>query len=67
MGIFSKNKIYCVEWHSRYSIYRRDFIKAKDEADAWRKIKKQNPGISDFCDNIYEVIPSAPGELLRNS
>lgn len=60
MSIFSKKKIYCVEWHSRWSVYRREFIAAKNAANAWQKIKNQHPGISDFCDNIYEVIPSAP-------
>lgn len=55
MSIFSKKKIYCVEWHSTWNIYRRDFIAAKNEGAAWQKIKKQNPGIADFCDNIYEV------------
>ena len=60
MNIFSKKKIYCVEWHSKWSVYRKEFIKAKDEADAWQKIKKQNPGNADFCDNIYEIILKKP-------
>ena len=61
MSIFSKKKkIYCVEWHSKWDVYRRDFISAKNEADAWQKIKKQHPSISDFCDNIYDVIPNTP-------
>ena len=60
MSIFSKKKIYCVEWHSRYIVYRREFIKATDEADAWQKIKKHSLGIADFCDNIYEVTLNKP-------
>lgn len=58
MGLFNKKKVYCVEWRSKWDDYRRDYIAAKDEGHAWRIIKKQNIGVADYYDNIYEVIPN---------
>lgn len=60
MGLFSKKKVYCVEWHSKWDVYRREYVTAKDEGHAWRIIKKQNLGVADYCDKIYEVIPNKP-------
>lgn len=57
MGLFSKKKLYCVEWHSRWDIYHRDYITAKNESQAWQIIiKRQNHDTADYCDKIYEVI-----------
>ena len=55
MGFFSRKKIYCVEWHSKWDVYRRDYVKAKDEAHAWKMIKKKNSAIADYCDNVFEI------------
>lgn len=55
MAFFKKRKIYCVEWHSKWNVYRKDYVKAKDEAHAWAIIKRKNPTIADYCDNIYEL------------
>lgn len=57
MGFFSRKKIYCVEWHSKWDIYHRDYVKAKDEAHAWKMIKKKNSTIADYCDNVFEINP----------
>ena len=59
MRFFRKKKIYCVEWHSVWGIYRRDYIKATDVANAWAIIKRKNVGISCVCDKITEIIPGS--------
>lgn len=60
MGIFSKKKTYCVEWHSKWDVYRREYVNAKNEGHAWQIIKRQNSGVADYCDKIYEVISNKP-------
>lgn len=41
-----KRKIYLVEWQDVMGGYNSDIIKAKDPADAWKKIKRQFPVFS---------------------
>lgn len=41
-----KRKIYLVEWQGITGSYNSDIIKAKDPADAWKKIKRQFPTYS---------------------
>ena len=60
MGFFSKKKVYCVEWHSVWGVRRREYVRAKDEAHAWKIIKSQNLGVADYCDKIYEVVSNEP-------
>ena len=60
MGLFSKKKIYCIEWHSVWEVHRREYVRAKDEAHAWKIIKRKNGGIAAYCEKIYEVIPNKP-------
>jgi hypothetical protein len=38
-----KRKIYLVEWKDIMGDYNSDVIKAKNPADAWKKIKSQHP------------------------
>ena len=42
-----KRKIYFIEWRDIMGGYNSDIIKAKDPADAWKKIKKQFPVFSE--------------------
>lgn len=56
MGLFSKKKIYCVEWHSVWGVYRREYVRAKDEGQAWQIIKRQSLYAAAYCDKIYEVV-----------
>lgn len=38
-----KRKIYLVEWKDVMGGYNSNIIKAKNPADAWKKIKNQHP------------------------
>lgn len=51
---FRRKKIYCVEWHSIYNIPRRDYVKARDKAHAWKIIQNKNSN-ANYCDKIYEI------------
>ena len=51
---FRRKKTYCVEWHSIYDIPRRDYVKARDKAHAWKIIQRKNSN-ADYCDRIYEI------------
>ena len=52
---FRRKKIYCVEWHNTlYNIPRRDYVKARDKAHAWKIIQNKNPN-ANYCDKIYEI------------
>lgn len=55
MWFFAKKKVYCVEWHSVWDVHRRDLVKARDEAHAWAIVRRQNPGVADYWDRIYEL------------
>lgn len=49
-----RKKVYCVEWHSIYNIPRRDYVKARDKAHAWKIIQNKNSN-ANYCDKIYEI------------
>ena len=52
---FRRKKIYCVEWHNTlYNIPRRDYVKARDKAHAWKIIQNKNSN-ANYCDKIYEI------------
>jgi hypothetical protein len=53
-----KRKIYLVEWQDIMEGYNSDLIKAKDPADAWKKIKKQWPtySVSVLKISLYEEV-----------
>lgn len=53
-----KRKIYLVEWQDVYGGYNSDIIKAKDPANAWKKLKRQYPTFSErvLKISLYEEV-----------
>lgn len=47
-----KRKIYLVEWQDILGHYNSDIIKAKDPADAWKKIRNQWPT---FAERVLKI------------
>ena len=42
MGLFSKKKLYKIEWSYTLGIIHTDIIAAKNSAQAWKKLKKEH-------------------------
>ena len=42
MGLFSKKKLYKVEWTRCLGIVHTDIIEAKNPAQAWKKLKEEH-------------------------
>lgn len=53
-----KRKIYLVEWKDILGGYNSDIIKAKNPANAWKKIRSQNPilAVSVLKISLYDEV-----------
>lgn len=48
MRIFSKKKIYKVEYKDAWGDYGNSVVKAYDQADAWKRVRRQHGGFSPY-------------------
>ena len=67
MGLFKKKKIYRITWafDSQTSCTFTEYVKAKDEADAWYKIATQHYAIDCRSISLVEATPIETRKRIR--